>query len=527
MMFIEKLTIENFQSHRCTEIKFAPGVTVLVGESDAGKSAVIRALKWLFLNEPRGSGFVRQGTSGCRVAVRYSDGTRVERRKDGGRNVYTVTRPGGPEEVYEGFGSSVPEEVMDVSGIRRIEAGGVSFAPNVAGQLDSPFLLGEPGSVGAALLGLLSRADVFDAALKDTLADTARLRKEARSLEDEIASLDGELEKYADLPRWEEALGEADRLLKEAGAASEKKVLLEELFSDLAGAKASLVEAKKVLVAAAGLDAAAALLAEADAGAAVRSALSRLRGETLTLRDELERAGEMLTATGGCAEADVILEVTGTRSRELAALKAAREDAARLRREVRVSGEIAGAAAGAEVAGATLAEVAALLEKKARLVLAVTGMEEAAGQVAASAGILEKTEGAGGAEKLLAELEDDRGRFRVLADLQRQLREAETLVEESARIAGAGEAAGEAGDLMEALVSLAGKRDALARVMGEYRRVVSEVAVAAEREAETFAELERRAEELGSLLKELGRCPVCLNKIEGEDVREIVEQLVS
>lgn len=526
-MFIEKLTIENFQSHRCTEIKFAPGVTVLVGESDAGKSAVIRALKWLFLNEPRGSGFVRQGTSGCRVAVRYSDGTRVERRRDGGRNVYTVTRPGGPEEVYEGFGTSVPEEVMEVSGIRRIEAGGAFFAPNVAGQLDSPFLLGEPGSVGAALLGLLSRADVFDAALKDTLADTARLRKEARSLEDEIASLDGELEKYADLPRWEEALEEADRLLEEAGAASEKKVLLEELFSDLEGAKASLVEAKKVLVAAAELDAAAALLAEADAGAAVRSALSRLRGETLSLRGELKRAGETLDATRGCLEAGAILEIAGSHARELAALKVARDDAARLRREVRVFGEIAGAVAGAEAAGAALVEVAALQEKKARLMLAAAGMKEAAGQAVVSSRILEKTEGSVEAEKLLAEVENDRKRFMILADLQCQLREAETLVEESARIAGAGEAAGEAGALVDELVSLAGKRDALARALGEYRRTESEVAAANAQEAGARATLERRAEELGSLLKELGRCPVCLNKIEGEDVREIVEQLVS
>ncbi|MQL51809.1 AAA family ATPase [Desulfofundulus thermobenzoicus] len=526
-MSIDKLTVENFQSHRCTEIELAPGVTILVGESDAGKSAVIRALKWLFLNEPRGSGFVRQGASGCRVAVRYSDGTGVERRKEGGRNVYTIKRPDSSEDVYEGFGVSVPEEVANVTGVQRVEAGGASFAPNVAGQLDPPFLLGEPGSVGAALLGLLSRADVFDAALKDTLADTARLRKEARVLEDEIASLDVELEKYADLPRWEEALGEADRLLEEAGADSGRKVLLEELFSDLEGAKASLMEAKKVLGAAAELDAAAALLAEADASAAVRSALSRLRGETLSLRGELERAGETLTVTGGCAEADVILEATGTRARELAALKVARDDADRLRREIRVSGEIAGAAAGAEVASVTLAEVAALQEKKARLRLAAAGMKEAAGQVTVALGILKKTEGTGGAEKLLAGLEEDRKRFTALADLQCQLREAETRVEESVRIAGAGEAAGKAGDLMEALVSLAGNRDALARAQGEYRRTESEVAVAAEQEAEARAALERRAEELGSLLKELSRCPMCLNKIEGEDVREIVGQLVN
>ncbi|SHJ45858.1 ATP-binding protein [Desulfofundulus thermosubterraneus] len=526
-MFIDKLTIENFQSHRHTEIKLSPGVTVLVGESDAGKSAVIRALRWLFLNEPRGSGFVRQGASGCRVAVRYSDGTGVERRKDGGRNVYTVTRAGGPEDVYEGFGASVPDEVANVTGVRRIDAGGASFAPNVAGQLDPPFLLGEPGSVGAALLGLLSRADVFDAALKDTLADTARLRREARALEDEIASLDGELEKYADLPRWEEALGEADRLLEEAGAASGRKTVLERLFSDLAGAKASLVEAKKVLVAAAGLDAAAALLAEADADAAVRSALSRLRGEILSLRGELKRAGETLDAARGCLEAGAILEIAGTHVRELAALKAAIDDAARLRREVRVFGEIAGAAAGAEAAGSALAEVAALQERKARLMLAAAGMKEAAGQAAASTGILGKTEGVGEAESLLVQVENDRKWFVILADLQCRLQKAGNLFKESARVAGAGEAVGEAGDLVDALLSLVGKRDALACALGEYRRTESEVAAAAERETETRAVLERRAEELGSLLKELGRCPVCLNKIEGEDVREIVEQLVS
>jgi exonuclease SbcC len=59
--YIKKLSLRNFQSHRETDLEFSPGLNIIVGPSDQGKSAIIRALRWLFYNEPRGTGFIRVG----------------------------------------------------------------------------------------------------------------------------------------------------------------------------------------------------------------------------------------------------------------------------------------------------------------------------------------------------------------------------------------------------------------------------------------------------------------------------------
>lgn len=45
-----KLRIQNFQAHKDTTIEF-DRITTIVGPSDTGKSAVLRAFKWVEKNE--------------------------------------------------------------------------------------------------------------------------------------------------------------------------------------------------------------------------------------------------------------------------------------------------------------------------------------------------------------------------------------------------------------------------------------------------------------------------------------------
>jgi DNA repair exonuclease SbcCD ATPase subunit len=75
MKYIKRLILENFQSHKYSEVDFAAGLNVIVGPSDTGKSAVIRALKWVLYNEPSGDFFIREGETNCSVTIHISDGT--------------------------------------------------------------------------------------------------------------------------------------------------------------------------------------------------------------------------------------------------------------------------------------------------------------------------------------------------------------------------------------------------------------------------------------------------------------------
>lgn len=522
---IDKLTIENFQSHRRTELGLAPGVTVLVGESDVGKSAVVRALRWLFLNEPRGAGFVRHGAAACRVIAQYGDGTVIERTRNRERNFYAVEKPGGEREVYEGFGADVPEEISSVTGVRKVAVGDLSFTPNIAGQLEPPFLLAEPGSAAASLLGALSRADVFDAALKDALADITRLRRESRALESEIASLNEELEKYADLPRWREALEAANTLLEEAKAAFEKKEALRALFSEHLEAKAAFASAGRLVEAGAVLDGAARLAAEGERGAGRKAALETCRRELASLKGEVSRSLSVLRSTEGAGEAGVGLATAGLALERAFFLGAAGAERRRLKENVVLFEKTLAAAGGADAAEEILGGAGSLREKCSRLRASCEELRLTGKRLAEAERIEEVTAGTAQAETFVTELHFLAERLKSVAALQEQRREAAEAVGAAGRIAEAGEAVGEAESLSISLLLLVGERTALVRLSGERREAGNELAQLAELEAEVSAALEREAEEFGNLLKKLGRCPVCFNKIEEGDVHEIVKQL--
>ncbi|MDO5041249.1 MAG: AAA family ATPase [Peptoniphilus sp.] len=79
MIYISKLEIENFQSHKYTLLDFDKGLNVIVGNSDSGKTAIIRAIKWALYNEPQGDYFIRQGDKNISVSVYFNTGAIVKR----------------------------------------------------------------------------------------------------------------------------------------------------------------------------------------------------------------------------------------------------------------------------------------------------------------------------------------------------------------------------------------------------------------------------------------------------------------
>ena len=69
MKAIKRVIIEDFQSHRYTELELAPGFNVIVGPSDQGKTAILRAIRWVIYNDRRGTDFIRVGASKARVTL--------------------------------------------------------------------------------------------------------------------------------------------------------------------------------------------------------------------------------------------------------------------------------------------------------------------------------------------------------------------------------------------------------------------------------------------------------------------------
>ncbi|KUK36443.1 MAG: hypothetical protein PWQ99_213 [Clostridia bacterium] len=229
MSYIKKLVVDNFQSHEHTEVEFGPGLNVIVGPSDHGKSALVRALRWLFYNEPRGTGFIRVGSQLCRVRVVMDDGTVVTRlRTTSGKNQYLLQRPGEEEMVFEGFGSEVPAEVIKATGVRKILVDEHSKAElNLGGQLDGPFLLAENGAVRAKVIGQLGGVHLLDWAQRSVNTELRRLRDEENRIGERLKSLAEALRAYEHLPELQDRIERCADLLRQA---EEKGRAIDELI---------------------------------------------------------------------------------------------------------------------------------------------------------------------------------------------------------------------------------------------------------------------------------------------------------
>jgi exonuclease SbcC len=217
---IRRVLIENFQSHARTELLFGPGLNAILGPSDNGKSAILRAIRWALYSEPRGADFVRSGARECRVTVEMSDGVEIVRELllnkagTGGRNRYILRRPGEEPQVFEGFGAEVPLEIIKAHGMPPVILDkDKRVMLNLGTQLESPFLLAETGSLRARAVGRLLGVHVVDAADRSTQRDLKELRRQAKALQEQVESYAEKLLPYADLPEEEARLAKVERVM--------------------------------------------------------------------------------------------------------------------------------------------------------------------------------------------------------------------------------------------------------------------------------------------------------------------------
>jgi len=129
---INSLSLFNFESHRDTHVDFSNGVNVLVGESEQGKSAILRALYWVIFNRPSGEDFRSHWGGTTRVEL-CTDTVKVIREKGKGVNQYIIeSLKDGSQTPFTGFGTNVPEPIAKALDLKPI---------NIQTQFEGHFLL--------------------------------------------------------------------------------------------------------------------------------------------------------------------------------------------------------------------------------------------------------------------------------------------------------------------------------------------------------------------------------------------------
>lgn len=114
--YIKQVKLINFQDHKETTVDFTEGVNLIVGSSDAGKSAILRAINFVFQNDLRGNSFIRVGTTECSVTIVFSDGIEITRVKSTDVNNYILKDENEELHVFSKVASAVPEQIQKYLG---------------------------------------------------------------------------------------------------------------------------------------------------------------------------------------------------------------------------------------------------------------------------------------------------------------------------------------------------------------------------------------------------------------------------
>ena len=110
---IKKLILRDFMAHSHTELEFGPGMTVLTGPNNSGKSAIVEALRCVATN-PAPYNFIRHGAKEARVVVELDSGHKVEWLRRKAYAMYYLHAPGEEEpREYAKFGRTPPEEILE------------------------------------------------------------------------------------------------------------------------------------------------------------------------------------------------------------------------------------------------------------------------------------------------------------------------------------------------------------------------------------------------------------------------------
>ncbi len=225
---IRSLTLTNFESHEDSLFRFHPGVNAIIGESDAGKSAVVRSLLWCLQNGIPGSGFCRHGTKTTEATVVLKEGTTITRTRKGKTgNLYQLD-----DVEFAAFRDKVPEEIANAVNMDSL---------NYQLQFDPHFLLTESAGQVSRILNKAVNLDVID---RSTTAINQKEKSLMRTLESEketLKDLKEQLKHFSSLDELESLVELWEKKTKECVAIEEDLTGIEDLVEEIRNHKLNMV----------------------------------------------------------------------------------------------------------------------------------------------------------------------------------------------------------------------------------------------------------------------------------------------
>ena len=158
-------------------------MNVICGESDNGKSAVIRAIRWVVENQPQGTDKINSNWNENLkepLSVKlYTDKGYVERIRDKTRNGYNICKTGEQIVKLDAIGKGVPKEVTEFLNVSDV---------NFQFQMDPPYLLSKTPGQASEYLNEIVHLDSIDKIMSIADSDKRQLENQVQ-LQDIIYTL--------------------------------------------------------------------------------------------------------------------------------------------------------------------------------------------------------------------------------------------------------------------------------------------------------------------------------------------------
>lgn len=222
---IKKIEIKGFQSHVNSSLDLNPGVNVIIGKSNSGKSAIVRAVNWTVKNRPLGSRFVNLSGSEASVLVQSTDSA-VLRERGKKKNQYTIIKGGKDDLELTKLDGDVPLQVSESLGIGDV---------NLQSQFSPYFLVFDSPGLVAEYLRKLTKTDKIDR-ISDVLSKRQRsVKLDFKSVTSQLNEVTNNLEvlKSIDLDRLGVLIREARTLIDKMKELGSKADTLMSIVGDI------------------------------------------------------------------------------------------------------------------------------------------------------------------------------------------------------------------------------------------------------------------------------------------------------
>lgn len=476
-VYIKKLIIENFQSHQYTELDFSESFNIISGPSDHGKSAVIRAIKWVLYNEPRGTDFIRHGTTTAKVTCGMSNGCTIIRERSNSKNRYILIYPDGREMTFEGFGNEIPQEVVKAHGIPKVELDSdLGASLNIGEQLQGPFLLSETGAVRAKAIGRLSGLHIIDRAIRNCNVD---IRRENQSTEKTKKEID------------------------------EIEVNLAE-FRQLEDIKKRLEESEEVII-------------RLDGMILRKEKLEILHKEFLSVNDRYRDVEELYERLGKLKECEIDIKNCEIKQRSLERLGKIKSLLTGIESETGVLSHVIERTSYLPECGEILSDISVKRNSLQKLDALKTSFDKIAGEIKVTEEQLTTTENAAQLEGMLKIAAEKTDRAEKMAARLEKLKEINRKSEELNKILSC---TGKIDNFSQCISDIINKTDTLIKV--ENMREQFDTVENNIKEGKKFIESNQKeivslASKYIEVLKDAGKCPLCGSEISGSDLKDIIK----